>query len=162
MGMEIGVNTLGEFLTDPQNGQKISAQQRKPEIIQAALLADEPDSMSLATFLSFRWMMSVTGSVTITTLQTFSKRILWRSAPIKYLSCIAGQVSGMRTMVRHLMPFATYLLPRISLINFGEYIVCNSKAQCDYLPLNIHSNGLIKWQHFPNGHVCTWHESFAF
>jgi hypothetical protein len=27
-GMEIGVISLGEFLTDPQNGRKISAQQR--------------------------------------------------------------------------------------------------------------------------------------
>ena len=72
--MEIGVITLGEFLTDPQNGRKISAQQRKQEIIQAARLADEPDLMFLATFWSFRWMMSVTGSVIITSLQTFSKR----------------------------------------------------------------------------------------
>ncbi len=75
MGTEIGVITLGEFLTDPQNSQKISAQQRKQEIIQAARLADEPDSMFLATFLSFRWMISVAGSVAITSLQTFSKRI---------------------------------------------------------------------------------------
>ncbi len=40
-GMEIGVITLGEFLNDPQNGQKISAQQHIQEIIQAAKLADE-------------------------------------------------------------------------------------------------------------------------
>lgn len=40
-GMEIGVITLGEFLPDPQNGRKISAQQRIQEIVQAAQLADE-------------------------------------------------------------------------------------------------------------------------
>ena len=40
-GMEIGVITLGEFLTDPQNGRKISAHQRIQEIVQAAQLADE-------------------------------------------------------------------------------------------------------------------------
>ena len=28
IGMEIGAITLGEFLADPQNGRKISAQQR--------------------------------------------------------------------------------------------------------------------------------------
>src|ERR1035437_8037771 len=40
-GMEIGVITLGEFLNDPQNGQKINAQQRIKEIVDAARLADE-------------------------------------------------------------------------------------------------------------------------
>jgi probable LLM family oxidoreductase len=40
-GIEIGVITLGEFLKDPINGQKISAQQRIQEIIAAAQLADE-------------------------------------------------------------------------------------------------------------------------
>jgi hypothetical protein len=40
-GMEIGVITLGEFLADPQNGRKISAQQRIREIVQAVQLADE-------------------------------------------------------------------------------------------------------------------------
>lgn len=39
--MEIGVVTLGEFLKDPIQGQKISAQQRIQEIIDAARLADE-------------------------------------------------------------------------------------------------------------------------
>ena len=40
-GFEIGVITLGEFLKDPIQGQKISAQQRIQEIIDAARLADE-------------------------------------------------------------------------------------------------------------------------
>ncbi len=40
-GIEIGVITLGEFLKDPIQGQKISAQQRMQEIISAAHLADE-------------------------------------------------------------------------------------------------------------------------
>jgi probable LLM family oxidoreductase len=39
--MEIGVITLGEFLKDPIIGQRISAQQRIQEIIDAARLADE-------------------------------------------------------------------------------------------------------------------------
>ena len=52
-GMEIGVITLGEFLNDPQNGQKISAQQRIQEIVQAAQLADET---RLEVFgVGFRW-----------------------------------------------------------------------------------------------------------
>ncbi len=38
--MEIGVVTLGEFLNDPLNGQKITAQQRIHEIVDAAILAD--------------------------------------------------------------------------------------------------------------------------
>ena len=41
IGFEIGVITLGEFLKDPIQGQKISAQQRIQEIIDAARLADE-------------------------------------------------------------------------------------------------------------------------
>jgi len=40
-GIEIGVITLGEFLKNPINGKKISAQQRIKEIIDAARLADE-------------------------------------------------------------------------------------------------------------------------
>jgi probable LLM family oxidoreductase len=40
-GFEIGVITLGEFLKDPIQSQKISAQQRIQEIIDAARLADE-------------------------------------------------------------------------------------------------------------------------
>jgi probable LLM family oxidoreductase len=40
-GMEIGVITLGEFLSDPKVGKKISAQQRLQEIVRAARLADE-------------------------------------------------------------------------------------------------------------------------
>jgi probable LLM family oxidoreductase len=40
-GIEIGVITLGEFLKDPFNDKKISAQQRIKEIIDAARLADE-------------------------------------------------------------------------------------------------------------------------
>jgi probable LLM family oxidoreductase len=40
-GLEIGVITLGEFLKDPINGQRISAQQRIKEIVDAAHLADE-------------------------------------------------------------------------------------------------------------------------
>ena len=40
-GVEMGVITLGEFLADPQNCRKISAQQRIEEIVQAAQLADE-------------------------------------------------------------------------------------------------------------------------
>jgi predicted amino acid dehydrogenase len=38
---EIGVITLGEYLTDPRIGKKISAQQRLQEIVAAARLADE-------------------------------------------------------------------------------------------------------------------------
>jgi probable LLM family oxidoreductase len=40
-GFEIGVITLGEFLSDPRAGRKISAQQRLREIVDAARLADE-------------------------------------------------------------------------------------------------------------------------
>lgn len=40
-GMEIGVITLGEFLKNPISGQRISAQQRIQEIVDAAHLADE-------------------------------------------------------------------------------------------------------------------------
>lgn len=40
-GFEIGVITLGEFLSDPQLGRRISAQQRVQEIVAAARLADE-------------------------------------------------------------------------------------------------------------------------
>src|SRR5664279_4717360 len=40
-GFQIGVITLGEFLSDPQVGKKISAQQRLKEIVDAARLADE-------------------------------------------------------------------------------------------------------------------------
>jgi len=40
-GIEIGVITLGEFLSDPLLGRKISAQQRLQEIVAAARLADE-------------------------------------------------------------------------------------------------------------------------
>src|SRR5215216_1830049 len=40
-GLEIGVITLGEFLTDPRIGKKISAAQRIQEIVDAARLADD-------------------------------------------------------------------------------------------------------------------------
>ena len=40
-GFEIGVITLGEFLSDPRVGKKISAQQRVHEIVAAARLADQ-------------------------------------------------------------------------------------------------------------------------
>ena len=40
-GLQIGVITLGEFLSDPRIGKKISAQQRLKEIVAAARLADE-------------------------------------------------------------------------------------------------------------------------
>jgi alkanesulfonate monooxygenase SsuD/methylene tetrahydromethanopterin reductase-like flavin-dependent oxidoreductase (luciferase family) len=40
-GLEIGVITLGEFLSDPRVGKKISAAQRLQEIVDAARLADE-------------------------------------------------------------------------------------------------------------------------
>ena len=40
-GLEIGVITLGEFLSDAQTGHRIPAQQRLQEIIAAAKLADE-------------------------------------------------------------------------------------------------------------------------
>jgi probable LLM family oxidoreductase len=40
-GLQIGVITLGEFLSDPHIGKKISAQQRLQEIVAAARLADE-------------------------------------------------------------------------------------------------------------------------
>jgi len=39
--LEIGVITLGEFLSDARLGQKISARQRVHEIVDAARLADE-------------------------------------------------------------------------------------------------------------------------
>jgi hypothetical protein len=35
-GLEIGVITLGEFLSDPRVGKKISARQRVREIVDAA------------------------------------------------------------------------------------------------------------------------------
>ena len=40
-GIQIGVITLGEFLSDPQIGKKISAQTRLQEIVATARLADE-------------------------------------------------------------------------------------------------------------------------
>lgn len=40
-GLQIGVITLGEFLSDPRIGKRISAQQRLQEIVAAARLADE-------------------------------------------------------------------------------------------------------------------------
>ncbi len=40
-GLQIGVITLGEFLSDPRVGKRISAQQRLQEIVAAARLADE-------------------------------------------------------------------------------------------------------------------------
>jgi probable LLM family oxidoreductase len=40
-GFQIGVITLGEFLSDPKVGKKISAQQRLKEIVAAAQLADQ-------------------------------------------------------------------------------------------------------------------------
>ena len=40
-GLQIGVITLGEFLSDPRIGKRISAQQRLREIVAAACLADE-------------------------------------------------------------------------------------------------------------------------
>ncbi|MGB4586715.1 MAG: LLM class flavin-dependent oxidoreductase [Rectinemataceae bacterium] len=40
-GMEIGLFTLGEYLSDPETGTKISRRQRLEEIIAAAQLADE-------------------------------------------------------------------------------------------------------------------------
>jgi hypothetical protein len=39
-GLEIGVITLGEYLSNAHTGRRISAQQRLQEIIEAAKLAD--------------------------------------------------------------------------------------------------------------------------
>lgn len=80
-GMEIGVITLGEFLTDPQNGRKISAQQRIQEIVQAAQLADEAglDVFGVGEHHSLDFVVSAV-PVVLAAIAPLTKRIRLTSA----------------------------------------------------------------------------------
>jgi probable LLM family oxidoreductase len=80
-GMEIGVITLGEFLNDPQNGQKISAQQRIQEILQAAQLADEAglDVFGVGEHHSLDFVVSAV-PVVLAAIAPLTKRIRLTSA----------------------------------------------------------------------------------
>jgi probable LLM family oxidoreductase len=80
-GMEIGVITLGEFLTDPQNGRRISAQQRIQEIVQAAQLADEAglDVFGVGEHHSLDFVVSAV-SVVLAAIAPLTKRIRLTSA----------------------------------------------------------------------------------
>ena len=80
-GMEIGVITLGEFLTDPQNGRKISAQQRVQEIVQAAQLADEAglDVFGVGEHHSLDFVVSAV-PVVLAAIAPLTKRIRLTSA----------------------------------------------------------------------------------
>lgn len=81
VGMEIGVITLGEFLNDPQNGQKISAQQRIQEIVQAAQLADEAglDVFGVGEHHSLDFVVSAV-PVVLAAIASLTKRIRLTSA----------------------------------------------------------------------------------
>jgi probable LLM family oxidoreductase len=80
-GMEIGVITLGEFLNDPQNGRKISAQQRIQEIVQAAQLADEAglDVFGVGEHHSLDFVVSAV-PVVLAAIAPLTKRIRLTSA----------------------------------------------------------------------------------
>lgn len=80
-GMEIGVITLGEFLNDPQNGRKISAQQRIQEIVKAAQLADEAglDVFGVGEHHSLDFVVSAV-PVVLASIAPVTKRIRLTSA----------------------------------------------------------------------------------
>jgi probable LLM family oxidoreductase len=80
-GMEIGVITLGEFLNDPQSGQKVSAQQRIQEIVQAAQLADEAglDAFGVGEHHSLDFVVSAV-PVVLAAIAPLTKRIRLTSA----------------------------------------------------------------------------------
>src|SRR5438132_1864323 len=80
-GLEIGVITLGEFLSDPRVGKKISAAQRVQEIVDAARLADEAglDVFGIGEHHSLDFVVSAVPAVLAAIAQT-TKRIRLTSA----------------------------------------------------------------------------------
>ena len=80
-GLEIGVITLGEFLSDPRVSQKISAQQRVQEIVAAAKLADESglDVFGIGEHHSLDFVVSAV-PVVLAAIAQVTKRIRLTSA----------------------------------------------------------------------------------
>ena len=78
---EIGVITLGEYLKDPIQGQKISAQQRLQEIIDAARLADAAgrDVFGVGEHHALDFVVSAV-PVVLAAIAPLTKRILLTSA----------------------------------------------------------------------------------
>lgn len=75
-GIEIGVMTLGEWLSDARTGQKISAQQRLQEIVAAARVADEAglDVFSVGEHHSLDFVVSAV-PVVLAAIAQATKRI---------------------------------------------------------------------------------------
>jgi probable LLM family oxidoreductase len=80
-GLEIGVISLGEFLSDPQLGKKISAAQRLKEIVEAAQLADEAglDVFGIGEHHSLDFVVSAV-PVVLAAIAQATKRIRLTSA----------------------------------------------------------------------------------
>jgi probable LLM family oxidoreductase len=80
-GLQIGVITLGEFLSDPRIGKRISAQQRLKEIVAAARLADEAglDAFGIGEHHSLDFVVSAV-PVVLAAIAQVTKRIRLASA----------------------------------------------------------------------------------
>src|SRR5215213_8738637 len=80
-GLEIGVITLGEFLSDPRVGKKISAAQRLQEIVDAARLADDAglDVFGIGEHHSLDFVVSAV-PVVLAAIAQATKRIRLTSA----------------------------------------------------------------------------------